>query len=152
NRENPLPTLYFIASDSVHGYELYSYNGQNQPKLVAESIPGPDGLADSKSVADIRTVIASDNYVYFRNKQELLMTYNWHTGVLKAANMKSPISMSAQLLSGFSTHAATYHDKLYFSSMQYDPAADTATYFAQNLILNTGEYFNVLDDKLYFCG
>lgn len=135
--------LYFCARDSTHGYELWVYDGTNDP-TIAFDLNG----SSSSSISSGPGLIVYGGKFYFvandgENGKEL-----WSYDGINAPEMVIDLVPGS---SGFeATEIYAYNDKIYLASLTEMYVYDLSTSTASLIYENQASNLKGFDNKLYF--
>jgi ELWxxDGT repeat protein len=110
--------LYFFADDSVHGRELWKYDGINPPVMVYDIYPGTSSSLNFSPISGYETMSVINGLLYFGASNGIygteIMTYDGvNPPVLaKDINVGSTSSIHPYIMT-------SVNSKLYFSGVPY---------------------------------
>ncbi|MCB9047174.1 MAG: T9SS type A sorting domain-containing protein [Chitinophagales bacterium] len=147
-------SIYFVATDSAHGNELWYINDNTPPTMAADIYTGTYG-----SNPTYLTVLNDDLYFAAFSKE-----YGSEMWVINT-NMKTPkriTDVNPDSLGSVVREIAAFNNKIYFQAFtpatgselyEYDPVQDKTMLVADIYVGNAGSSpanITVLDNKIYF--
>lgn len=151
-------TYYFGANDSIHGEELFKWDGVSKPKLVKDILPGTHGSTPGKM-----TILG--NKIYFAACDSDFRRELWVYDVLTDSIRRlTGISKSSPYLplpgSGFSKNIIAYNGKIYFEAdtgisighnlYSYDPITDITAMVTSSFNIMAPSSLTVYNSLFYF--